>query len=68
MNCSTKIIVFLVLALLGFLLFSGCSGTGFDKRATLVPDRIGLSYGEERYRGEEGAWRGITISAGWNLK
>jgi len=67
MNRLTKIIVFLVSALLGFLLFSGCSSTGFDKKATLMPDSITLSYGQQRFKGEGAAWKGFTIGATWNF-
>lgn len=50
-------------------LLQGCfSDTGFEKRATLVPDRVGISYGEERFKGEDAAWKGFTISAQWDLK
>lgn len=50
-------------------LLQGCfSGTGFEKRATLVPDSVGLSYGQERFQGDDEAWRGFSINATWNLK
>lgn len=68
MNHLTKILVFVVSALLGFLLFSGCESSGFDKRATLMPDSIGISFSQERYRGDGAAWRGVSIGATWNLK
>lgn len=68
MNRLTKIIVFIVSALTGFLLFSGCSGTGFDKRATLMPDRVGVSVGQQRYKTEDAAWRGVTLNFQWDLK
>ena len=63
-----KIAVFIISALFGFLLFSGCESTGFDKRTTLVPDSIGLSFSQARYREEDAAYRGFTITAQWNLK
>jgi len=68
MNRLIKITVFFISALLGFLLFSGCDGTGFEKKTTLVPDRVGISYSEERYRGVNAAWKGFTINAEWDLK
>jgi hypothetical protein len=49
-------------------LLQGCSGTGFDKQTTLMPDRIGVSIGQERYKSDDVARRGFTISAGWDLK
>lgn len=50
------------------LFVSGCSGTGFDKRTTLVPDSIGIGFSQARYREEDAAYRGFTITAQWNLK
>jgi len=46
----------------------GCAGTGFEKRATLVPDSISVTYLQERFRGDNAAWRGGSISATWNFK
>ena len=46
----------------------GCAGTGFDKQATLMPDRIGVGFSQARYREEDAAYRGFTINAQWNLK
>lgn len=68
MNRLTKIIVFIVSVLLGFLLFSGCSDAGFDKRTTLMPDRVGISLSQQRFKSEDAAWRGISFNAQWNLK
>lgn len=47
---------------------SGCESTGFEKRATLVPDSVGVSFSQARYREEDAAYRGFTINAQWNLK
>lgn len=33
-----------LLSLIPILLFSGCAGLGFDKRATLMPDTVGIYY------------------------
>ena len=50
-------------------LLQGCfSDTGFDKRATLMPDRIGISIGRQRYQSEPDAWHGVSINAQWDLK
>lgn len=68
MNRLTKITVFIVSTLIGFLLVSGCSGTGFDKRATLMPDSIGISIDQQHYRGDNAAWRGIGFNMQWDLK
>jgi len=52
-----------------FLLFvAGCSGLGFEKGATLMPDSIGISLMQERYRGDDHAWRGASINATWEFK
>jgi len=51
---------------------SGCAGTGFEKKATLVPDSVGVSFGQ--YGNENcpdawpTGWSGITINSQWNLK
>ena len=50
------------------LFATGCSGTGFNKKTTLMPDRFGISIGQQRYKTEDAAWRGINISAQWDLK
>ncbi len=54
--------------ILYILLAGGCAGTGFEKRATLVPDNVTFSFGQSRYREEDSAYRGGTISATWNFK
>lgn len=66
-HLAVIIILFLVLLLLSLLL-GGCSGPGFGKKATLIPDRIGVSFGQQRYESENSAWRGFTINAQWDLK
>ena len=64
-----KFLLFLVFLLLISLLLGGCfSGTGFEKKATLMPDRIGISFGQQQYKSEDAAWRGFNISAQWDLK
>ena len=59
---------FLVFLLLGLLLLGGCYGTGLSKKATWMPDRVGISIGQQRFKSEDSAWRGITINAQWDLK
>jgi len=48
-------------------LCQGCSGTGFEKRTTLVPDSVGISIGEQRYDSSP-AWWGVSVNAQWNLE
>lgn len=57
-----------ITTLIVLLSLSGCSGTGFDKRATLMPDRIGISIDQRRFQQEEDVWTGITLNAQWDLK
>ena len=48
------------------LVLSGCAGLGFDKKATLMPDTVGLEMDanpRNGYRSNE-----ITGRASWNLK
>lgn len=60
----------LVLLLATVLLaIPGCfGGTGFEKKADLMPDSVSLTYGQQRYKAEPEAWRGFTIGATWILK
>lgn len=60
---------FLVIILSTCSLFiSGCTGTGFGKKCTLMPDSISITASQARYREEAAAYRGFTIGAVWNLK
>ena len=61
-------VVLLILFLVLCFTCLGCESTGFDKRTTLVPDSIGISLSQARYREEDAAYRGFTINAQWNLK
>jgi len=48
------------------VLVSGCAGTGFNKKTTLMPDSVGLEMDvnpRNGYRSNE-----ITGRASWNLK
>ena len=56
--------------ILTFILVSigGCSGTGFDKRATLMPDSIAINLMQEQYKHDSSAWRGAGITATWEFK
>ncbi len=48
---------------------SGCiSGTGLEKQCTLIPDSVGITWGQSRYREEDAAYRGFMINATWVLK
>jgi len=52
--------------LLVVICLSGCSGLGFDKKATLMPDSVGLEMDanpRNGYRSNE-----VTGRASWNLK
>lgn len=52
-----------IVEVLAFLLFTaGCSGAGFGKKATLMPDSLGISLMQERFRGDNAAWRGVSIN------
>lgn len=63
------LVIVTVLILVTILIsLSGCSGTGFDKKTTLIPDSVGISFAQARYREEDAAYRGFTINAQWNLK
>lgn len=57
-----------ILLLLVVLTTCGCSGTGFDKRATLVPDSVTIGYQQEDYAGDHNAWKGATFEATWEFK
>lgn len=56
------------LVLIFSLFVAGCSGTGFEKRATLMPNSVGISLMQERFQGDDEAWKGITITGTWVFK
>lgn len=56
------------LCVLLLLFVAGCSGLGFDKQATLMPDRIGVSVGEQKLLPYDVAWRGVIVNFQWDLK
>ena len=64
----TAVIVTAITSVILIVCLSGCSGTGFDKRATLMPDRIGISIGQQRFKRDDAAWRGVTFNMQWDLK
>jgi len=66
MRIASKACIVLLFALLVTL--AGCAGTGFEKKATLMPDSLELSLMQERYHGDDDAWRGGTISLTWEFK
>ena len=75
MNWREFIVLIIVTALILVTIMislSGCSDIGFEKKATLVPDSVGISFGQ--YGNENcpdawpTGWSGITINAQWNLK
>lgn len=59
-------LIFIFLALIFIL--SGCSGTGFEKKTTLVPDSISFGWAQETYRGDSRAWQGFSVSGTWVFK
>lgn len=67
MKLIDAILIIIIIVLL-FMVLTGCSGTGFNKETTLVPDSVGISFSQARYREEDAAYRGFTINAQWNLK
>ena len=58
----------IILSLLS-LLISGCSGTGFNKRATLMPDEVWIA-GDVNPVGTDRNWKACEITGGakWRLK
>ena len=63
-----KILLVLLLAAV-LLAIPGCfGGTGFEKKADLMPDSVSISYGQQRFKAEDDAWRGFNIGATWILK
>jgi len=49
-------------------IFTGCSGTGFEKQATLMPDDVGITVGAWQYAPNAPFSPGVNINATWNLK
>lgn len=71
MNWKAFAISAIVTAIISIILIAcltGCVGTGFEKQTTLIPDSVGISFSQARYREEDAAYRGFTINAQWNLK
>ena len=54
--------------LLLLLVVGGCSGLGLEKRATLMPDSISLSIGEQSLLPYDIRWRGVLINLTWNFE
>lgn len=56
----------IILAIL--LSASGCiSGTGFEKKTTLMPDSVGISIGQQHYDSGYAPWA-VSVGAQWNLE
>ena len=56
----------LLLIILVALTFSGCAGTGFEKKCTLMPDSVGLEAdldAQDRLNAKT-----VEARATWNLK
>ena len=60
-------IVVLLLSIVAVLL-TGCSDTGFEKRATLMPDSVGINIGAQQFQAGGRYCPGISVNAQWNLK
>lgn len=52
--------------LLALLLFSGCAGTGFNKKCTLMPDSVGLE--TDLNADDHLNVKTVEARATWNLK
>ena len=56
------------LAILAYICVGlGCATIELDKDWPM-PDSITLSYMQEQFKGDSSAWRGIGVSATWELK
>lgn len=58
----------IVLLFVFSLFVVGCSGTGFERKATLMPNSVGISYMQERFQGDDDAWKGVSITGTWEFK
>lgn len=60
----------MLLVLVGGFVFlmHGCSGTGFDKQAALVPDYVTVGIEQGMYNHSPEDWSGVNISATWEFK
>lgn len=56
----------LIVAVGLILLFSGCAGTGFNKKATLMPDSVGLETDLDPQKHMNS--KVVEVRATWNLK
>ena len=64
--CTGLGVAFILAALFASVLLAGCAGTGFDKKATLVPDEIWLSTDIDPQN--SGKLTEITGGVKWKLK
>ena len=56
------------LCILLLLFIVGCSGTGFNKQATLMPDSMSISVGEQKLLPFDVRWSGVIVSLTWNFE
>ena len=56
------------LMLIFSLFVVGCSSTGFEKRTTLVPNSVGISYMQEHFLRDNEVWKGFSITGTWEFK
>lgn len=61
-----KSLLLLIILIVVFLV--GCSGTGFEKRSTLMPNSVTIGYMQEQFKGDTNAWNGVSISGTWEFK
>jgi hypothetical protein len=57
-----------ILLVLVIIFCHGCSGWGFEKRTTFVPNSVSFGYNQEKYKSDPHAWDGFSISATWVFK
>lgn len=62
-----KSIIVILITICILLVITGCESTGFNKRTTLVPDRIGIQIGYPLQDSAKGVYNGIYFNAQWDL-
>ena len=71
MNWKAFIISAITTAIISAILvvcLTGCTNVGFEKRATLMSDRVGIAAGACQYQAGDRYCLGFTVSAQWDLK
>ena len=57
----------LTISLMIILMISGCAGTGFNKKTTLMPDEVWVA-GDLNPTGAERDWKAGEVSGGFKWK